>query len=347
MASLGQFLKDQREARHVSLEEIAAATKIVPRYLEALEADRLGSMPGGFFIKGIIRSYAMALGLDPEEVLARYREAGLLSEPDHVRQAAARRTVLAGPVPGPAAADLPTPEAVPKPAAETASPLAFEDAPKPQPSPAARRRIFAVAWRLLAVLAVVAAVIAIWSKRAPREPELKPADVQTRIIYPAPQTSDTAAAAVPGAVTPGPEQAAGQEGALAPVPAATAPAATVPAAGPGTEPQARTETPPAAPESPGGGVTIEIVFEAETWIHVRTDGQPKIDGVFPAGATATARADRVLLIHTGNAGGFTFRLNGRPARRLGRSGQVLTDIKITPENVRDFLEPPASGPATG
>ncbi len=344
---MGQFLKDQREARHISLEEIAAATKIVPRYLEALEADRLGSMPGGFFVKGIIRSYAMALGLDPEEVLTGYREAGLLSEPDHVRQAAARRAAQAGPAAGPAAPDLPAAETVAEPAAAAASPLAFEDAPKPRRSPAARRRILAVAWRLLAVLAVIAAVIVVWSKRAPREPDLEPADVQTRIIYPAPQTSDAAAAAV----APGPEQAAGQEAAPAPVPSATVPSATVPAgtdpaAGPGTAPQAKVEAPPAAPETPAG-VTIEIVFEAETWIHVRTDGQPKIDGVFPAGATATARADRVLLIHTGNAGGFTFRLNGRPARRLGRSGQVLTDIKITPDNVRDFLEPPASGPAAG
>jgi cytoskeleton protein RodZ len=69
MASLGQSLREEREARNISLEEIASATKIVPRYLEALEADRLDLMPGVFFIKGIIRTYAKAIGLDPEEVV--------------------------------------------------------------------------------------------------------------------------------------------------------------------------------------------------------------------------------------------------------------------------------------
>ena len=323
MESLGQFLKEQRQARDVSLEEIAAATKIVPRYLEALEADRLSSMPGGFFIKGIIRSYAKAVGLDPEELLGRYREAGLLNEPDHIHPAAAHRTAKPEPAPAPSPAELFPAEPVPEPAGETEPPLLIEEAPKPRLSPAARRRIFSVAWRLLAAVAIIAALIAIWSNRSRRQPELKPEDVQTQVIYPAPRTS-------------GPDPAA--------PPAAAPPALST---GPAAEPQAKAEPPAAALEEAQSGIMIEITFEAETWIHVRTDGQPKIDGVFPAGATATARADRVLLIHTGNAGGFTFRLNGHPAKRLGRSGQVLTDVKITPENLRDFLEPPSSGPATG
>ncbi len=342
MASLGQSLKDQREARNISLEEIASATKIVPRYLEALEADRLNAMPGGFFIKGIIRSYAQAVGLDPDELLGRYREAGLLSEPDHVHPGAGRRTAKPDAAPEPSAADL-FPAGPPAgPAGETEPPLLFAEAPKPRLSPAARRRIFAVAWRLVAAVAIIAALIAVWSNRARRRPELKPEDVQTQVIYPAPRTSDPGATAPAGAVPPGSEQARADGS----VPTAS-PAAPAPSPGPDAPSQAKPEPPPAVVEEAPAGIVIEIAFEAETWIHVRTDGQPKIDGVFPAGATATARADRVLLIHTGNAGGFSFRLNGRPAKRLGRSGQVLTDVKITPENLRDFLEPPSSGPATG
>jgi len=95
------------------------------------------------------------------------------------------------------------------------------------------------------------------------------------------------------------------------------------------------------------GLTIEITFQAETWIQVRTDGELKINGLFPPGSTARAQADDRLLIHTGNAGGFTFRLNGQPAKPLGRSGQVLTDIRITLENIKDFLESTSSGLPTG
>jgi hypothetical protein len=111
-------------------------------------------------------------------------------------------------------------------------------------------------------------------------------------------------------------------------------------------PTPKPEALPAA-EEVWKGVTIEITFRAATWIQVRTDGTLKVDGIFPAGATARAQADERLLIHTGNAGGFTFRLNGKPAKPLGRSGQVLTDIAITPENFRDFLESPPSDLPTG
>lgn len=335
MASLGQALREQREARNISLEEIAASTKIVPRYLEALEADRLKSMPGGFFIKGIIRNYAKAVGLDPEEVLARYRAAGLLSEPEHVRTSLLRRAGRPEPGTAPAALDLfPAEPSLPG-AEEAGSPLVIEAAPRRRLSPAARKRIFAVAWRLAAIMAAVAVLIVLWSNRTPRRPESPSASLPAQIILPPPQTSGP---------TPAAETAGGQAGPQA-APGSNA-AAPAPSAQPAAEPSAKPAAPPVSEEA-SKGVAIEIAFEAETWIHVQTDGEPKIDGIFPAGATATARADRVLLIHTGNAGGFTFRLNGRPAKRLGRSGQVLTDVKITPENIKDFLEAPSPGSTIG
>jgi len=81
MTSLGQELKKERESRNISLDEMASSTKIVGRYLVALEEDRLDTMPGGFFVKGIIRSYARYLGLDENAILEKYREAGFLEEP--------------------------------------------------------------------------------------------------------------------------------------------------------------------------------------------------------------------------------------------------------------------------
>ncbi|MEN6561067.1 MAG: RodZ domain-containing protein [Acidobacteriota bacterium] len=340
MISLGQALREQREARNISLEEIAASTKIVPRYLEALEADRLKAMPGGFFIKGIIRSYAKAVGLDPEEVLARYRAAGLLSEPEHVRTSLLRRAGRPEPGNAPATLDLfPAEPSLPG-AEEAGSPLVIEAARRRRLSPAARKRIFAVAWRLAAILAAVAVLIVLWSNRTPRRPESPSASLPAQIILPPPQTSGPAPAAETAGAQAGPQAA---PGVAAPGSNAAVP---VPSAQPAAEPSAKPAAPPVS-EDAWKGVTVEITFEAETWIHVQTDGEPKIDGIFPAGATATARADRVLLIHTGNAGGFTFRLNGRPARRLGRSGQVLTDVKITPENIKDFLEAPSPGSTAG
>jgi cytoskeletal protein RodZ len=85
MATLGQELKKERESRSISLDEMAASTKIVARYLRALEEDRFDIMPGGFFIKGIIRTYAGYVGLDADGLLAKYQAAGLFEEPARTR----------------------------------------------------------------------------------------------------------------------------------------------------------------------------------------------------------------------------------------------------------------------
>lgn len=81
MSGIGQELRKHRETRNISLDEMSSATKIVRRHLEALEEDRLERIPGGFFLKAMIRTYASYVGLDPEEVIARYRAAGLVGAP--------------------------------------------------------------------------------------------------------------------------------------------------------------------------------------------------------------------------------------------------------------------------
>ncbi|MFQ5481418.1 MAG: helix-turn-helix domain-containing protein [Nitrospinaceae bacterium] len=70
----GAFLKRERELRGVPLEEIAAVTKIHIKYLEALESNNFGELPGEVFIKGFIRSYAKAIGANVEEMLMAYDE---------------------------------------------------------------------------------------------------------------------------------------------------------------------------------------------------------------------------------------------------------------------------------
>ncbi len=77
MASLGQDLKRERELRGISLKEISSSTKISLRFLQALEEDRLDILPGNFFIKAILRTYAKFIGLEEDYVLNKYYEASL------------------------------------------------------------------------------------------------------------------------------------------------------------------------------------------------------------------------------------------------------------------------------
>ncbi len=73
MPSFGENLQREREMRGVTLQEISAATKIGVRFLQALEAEEFGKVPGGIFTRSFIRTYAKYLGLDEERVLAEYQ----------------------------------------------------------------------------------------------------------------------------------------------------------------------------------------------------------------------------------------------------------------------------------
>ena len=66
---VGARLRAAREAKQISLREIAATTKISVSALEALEENDVAQLPGGIFTRAFVRSYAAEVGLDPEEVV--------------------------------------------------------------------------------------------------------------------------------------------------------------------------------------------------------------------------------------------------------------------------------------
>jgi cytoskeleton protein RodZ len=70
--TFGERLKREREMREVSLKEVTSATRIGPRFLEALENEQWEKLPGGIFNRGFVRSIARFLGLDEENLLAEY-----------------------------------------------------------------------------------------------------------------------------------------------------------------------------------------------------------------------------------------------------------------------------------
>ena len=70
--SIGETLRRTREAQGYSLVDVANTLKIRRVYLEAIESGRLDDLPTGpAYASGFVRSYAQALGLDPEPLLAR------------------------------------------------------------------------------------------------------------------------------------------------------------------------------------------------------------------------------------------------------------------------------------
>jgi hypothetical protein len=67
---LGRWLARERRLRGLSLDEVAAATRIPRRSLERLEAGAFDSTPDGF-TRGFVRTVADAMGLDATEAMAR------------------------------------------------------------------------------------------------------------------------------------------------------------------------------------------------------------------------------------------------------------------------------------
>lgn len=72
MPGVGQYLREQREARRMSVEEISRATRVPVQSVERIEADRFDELPGEVFVRGFLKSYARALGISPDDVMARY-----------------------------------------------------------------------------------------------------------------------------------------------------------------------------------------------------------------------------------------------------------------------------------
>lgn len=70
----GTKLKRAREQKAISLREIAIATKISVTALEALERNDISRLPGGIFSRGIVRAYAIEVGLDPEQTVRDFIE---------------------------------------------------------------------------------------------------------------------------------------------------------------------------------------------------------------------------------------------------------------------------------
>lgn len=73
MRTVGEILKETREAKFYSLEDVEKATKIRKELLIALESDDFSKLPPQTYVQGFIKNYAKFLNLDGEKMLAVFR----------------------------------------------------------------------------------------------------------------------------------------------------------------------------------------------------------------------------------------------------------------------------------
>jgi cytoskeletal protein RodZ len=303
----GGRLREARERRGLTLQQIAASTKISMMTLEALEHDDAARLPGGIFSRSFVRTYASAVGLDPDETLReflrRFPEQGA---PRSDEEAAAEAAVVqAQRLRGLVRALL------------TVTLLAAAGFGGWQ------------AWRW-------------WSAR-----QASRADAATSVAAPArggtaPAAPTPAAAGPATPAEPARAPATAEPSTVAAEPAGgpseRPPVATVPGS-PAAPPAPRPDVDaaiPAAVTVPAEGFRIDIHPRGPCWVQLVVDGELHVAKELQAGDRIVRVVRDRAILQVGDAGAFDYSLNGRPGRPIGGQGQVRR-VEITAAAVPDLV----------
>lgn len=318
-ARVGAELRGVRERLGWKLPDIAARLRIRRIFLEAIEDGNLAALPAPAYAAGFIRSYSEAMGLDPEEILRRFRAEGLTRP---------KQPVLTFPEPVPDRAvppgavvflvaviavgayflwyrhseyELKMAQMVPSVPAKLA-PLAVPKAAPPAP-------------------AVAPATPSSIARIATAQPQTAPASSTSHTIALSGSASST-----------GTKMASSQAAtASAPSPATPQPQATATA----TSSQTTTQPGSAAPASQPAAATpanpLVISATAKSWVEVRgQNGSILFSRILNAGDTWPVPDEPGLTMTTGNAGGTVLIRNGVASAPLGNSGVVMHNVPLTP-----------------
>jgi cytoskeleton protein RodZ len=312
MTGLGAYLRELRERQGLSIDELSRATRVLHHYLEALESDDYRSLPAPVFARGFIRAYCQAVGVPPDEALARYEQ--------HIFPRRREATSLVAPPPPDQQARA---AAVERRQGRTRS---------------------AVLVSFASLLILGAALYAVHLGREPGgdadsgprvevvaapAPARAPAPPETAAASSAPATPATPAAQ-PASTHPAPVIAPAAPAAPAPNPQPSVqPGSTIPSASPPSVPAAGAAVSPAA----GSAYRLVARTTETTWMSVRTqDGRTISEETIPAGQVREWVSNRPFVVSIGNAGGVALELNGRAFPPLGPSGAVIRRLTLPSEN---------------
>jgi len=94
MNQLGPIFKEARAESGKSIEDAVKETKIAKKYLFAIENENFDIFPGETYLIGFIRNYSQFLGLDPDEMVLKYRDYKIQEQPAPIEQLTAKTSTL-------------------------------------------------------------------------------------------------------------------------------------------------------------------------------------------------------------------------------------------------------------
>jgi transcriptional regulator with XRE-family HTH domain len=114
--TLGETLREAREENGASIEDAAAATRIMQTQLRAIENNDYSGIPAPMYAKGFLKLYAQFLGLEPEPILERFQKE--YSDPNRLRPSLSTNTQNKKRTPEAPPQPEPEPQAGPEPPPE-------------------------------------------------------------------------------------------------------------------------------------------------------------------------------------------------------------------------------------
>jgi cytoskeleton protein RodZ len=299
LPSFGEKLKQEREKRKITLEQISASTKIGTRLLHALEEDKFNQLPGGIFNKGFVRAYSRVVGLDEDQTVAEYLQASGDAPPV--------RTELASRESGDR---------------ENNRESNREDRLRENEEKQRMIRLEAVAddpprqlpWGFFAaVLLLLALALSLWSRRLREhaQPIIRPAPTAT-----APPSSGATSSSATVSSEKSPEKSSDEK-----LPAVNGSASSSSLASPKNSAISAESARSVASQAE---FTVVIHAREESWISITADGKTIQSEVLPAGSDRSVTGRKHIVVKVGNAAGIDFRFNGKKLDGGGEQGEVRT-----------------------
>jgi cytoskeleton protein RodZ len=336
LPSFGEKLKQEREKRKITLEQISASTKIGTRMLQALEEDKFNQLPGGIFNKGFVRAYSRAVGLDEDQAVAEYLEASGDAPPP--------RTEIGAREEG---------ERNNNNRNDNEERVREENLRRMEASADDSRR--SLPWGLFAaILLVIALALSLWSRhqREHNRQSLR-ASVSTTsqslpVASPKPASSTIANsansnAAVANSTKP---NSTSSDSTISNSTISNSTSFTSTNTGLRTGSAATPSPSGNSADSPAPGAgefTVVIQAREDSWVSITADGKPALSELLTAGSERSFHGRKEIVVKAGNAGALDFRLNGRKLEPGGDYGEVKT-VTFGPDGILANTSPPPSTP---
>lgn len=313
MESVGEFFRQVRETKGLTVDEVASKTRIRTDFVKALEEGNFAKLPDQVFARGFVRSYARSLGLDEEDAIHRFAQsAGAFYDKQGERERLRQRQVeeerrrkanrkAVGIAIAVAIATLVF--LLSREQSSTLMRRTTSDVPPPSKKSApfakdARESAARPAMELPPPIAPAAKL-----EPTPVVPATKPAQDRVAVPTPAPPVPVARAPIQTETVAAQPAASMGADG---------------PLAGLSVD----------GPAGADGPLVLDLDATELSWVVVQVDSGSPQEALLRPGQRAQWKAQDQFTVTLGNAGGVRAELNGKPQKPFGPSGKVVRDVVI-------------------